>query len=246
MVFLIHWHRWTTSQVIALIWYLMFSDLLVAFGYVPPDGFLFLVCLSVVFLSALSHLCLSFFSLSHLLSSSIFVSLYTLTSFYLSASVLLSQSEFHSVVCSMGVCQWCHWRIGSMGSSSRLRTTETFYLASCTKTYTNCFDRLVAMFSPYILRQCNRFTCNIYVITVVFCQLWISSLNDYWLLFIDYTRICFMCVISPFFGHCICCNSEEELYKWLSALLRAQVTVPNITLCWSMFAVILTYLKASP
>lgn len=29
-------------------------------------------------------------------------------------------------------------------------------------------------------------------------------------------------LVSPFFGHCICCNSEEELYKWLSALLRAQ------------------------
>ena len=43
------------------------------------------------------------------------------------------------------------------------------FLASYTKTYTNiCFDCLVTMFSPCILRQCNRFTCNLYVITCVF------------------------------------------------------------------------------
>ena len=57
----------------------------------------------------------------------------------------------------------------SMGSSSLLRMTETLFLASYTKTYTNlCFDCLVAMFSSCILRWCNRFTCNLYVITVAF------------------------------------------------------------------------------
>ena len=56
-----------------------------------------------------------------------------------------------------------------MGSSSLLRTTETLFLASYTKTYTNlCFDCLVTMFSPCILRQCNRFTCNLSVIIVAF------------------------------------------------------------------------------
>ena len=35
------------------------------------------------------------------------------------------------------------------------------------------------MFSPRIVR---RFIFNLYVITVAFCQLWISSLNDYWLI----------------------------------------------------------------
>src|SRR6218665_1830257 len=52
-----------------------------------------------------------------------------------------------------------------------LRMTETLFLASYTKTYTNCFDRLVAMFSPCIVRRCNRFTCNIFEITVAFCHL---------------------------------------------------------------------------
>ena len=40
----------------------------------------------------------------------------------------------------------------------------------------------VAMFSIRIVKRCNRFTCNIYVIIVAFCQLWISSLNDDWLI----------------------------------------------------------------
>jgi len=39
------------------------------------------------------------------------------------------------------------------------------------ETYTKCFDPLVAMFSFCIVGRCNRFTCNIYVITVAFCQL---------------------------------------------------------------------------
>ena len=31
---------------------------------------------------------------------------------------------------------------------------------------------------------------------------------------------------TPFFGHCVCCQNEEELYRWIAAMLRAQVSVP--------------------
>ena len=45
-----------------------------------------------------------------------------------------------------------------------------------------CFGCSVARFSPCFERRCKQFTCNLYVIIIAFCQLWISSWNIYWLI----------------------------------------------------------------
>ena len=82
------------------------------------------------------------------------------------------------------------WLVGSSGSGLKVGIKWSLLLTALSSSHCTLFffslysspSIQTYILSPCIVRRCNWFTCNIYVITVAFCQLWISSLNDYWLI----------------------------------------------------------------